>query len=77
MKENAEYMVRDLKKLGFPAEFREDPRPDGRKIYKVLVPLAPGQRSVEETQKVLIRLKEQGIEGFLLFNEIPLTPPTR
>ncbi len=77
MKENAEYMARDLGKLGFPAELREEIRPDGKKMYKVVVPLAPGERTDAATQNVLVRLKEQGIEGFLLFQEAPVILPAR
>jgi hypothetical protein len=67
MKENAEYMVKDLKTYGFNPVIREEDRAGGEKIYKVLVPLDPHQRTIEETQHVLIRLKEKGVEGFLLF----------
>jgi tetratricopeptide (TPR) repeat protein len=64
VRENAEYMVRDLARLGFAAEIREASGRTGSPIYKVVVPLAGGP---EEAQKLLIRLKEKSIEGFLLF----------
>ena len=67
IKENAEYMMKDLKKLGFDAAVREDLRPTGKKIYKVLIPLRPDQKTTEGVQKALLVLKEKGIEGFLLF----------
>ncbi len=67
VKENAEYMVKDLKKLGFEAEIREAFRRDGKKIYKVVIPLSGEQKTPEGTQKALILLKEKGVEGFLLF----------
>ena len=68
VKENADYMVKDLKQLGFiDTAVREDIRPGGKKIFKVVVPLKPDQKSPEGVQKALLLLKEKGIEGFLLF----------
>lgn len=67
VRENAEYMVRDLRGLGFPAEIREDVNRDGGKIFKVIIPVNGKQSSSEETQRLLILLKEKGVEGFLLF----------
>ncbi|MDR3200821.1 MAG: SPOR domain-containing protein [Spirochaetales bacterium] len=65
VKENAEYMTRDLRKLGFNAEIRETPGRTGAPVYKVVVPLPQG--GADESQHTLIRLKEKGVEGFLLF----------
>jgi len=67
VRENAEYMVLDLKKAGFPAEIREETRPGGNRMHKVVVPLPPDARTDQGTQNLLIRLKERGIEGFLIF----------
>jgi tetratricopeptide (TPR) repeat protein len=64
VRENAEYMVKDLHGLGFGAEIREAAGRTGA-VYKVLIPLRQGGQ--DESQNLLIRLKEKGIEGFLLF----------
>jgi tetratricopeptide (TPR) repeat protein len=68
MKENAEFMIKDLKNFGFNPIIREEDRGGGKKIYKVLVPLERHQRNTDGTQNVIIRLKEKGVEGFLLFD---------
>jgi tetratricopeptide (TPR) repeat protein len=64
VRENAEYMIRDLARLGFTAEILEAAGKTGSLIYKVAIPLDGGP---EEAQKLLIRLKEKSVEGFLLF----------
>jgi tetratricopeptide (TPR) repeat protein len=63
VRENAEYMVKDLAAFGFTAEIRETAGKTGNPVYKVVVPIP----RPEETQTLLIRLKEKSIEGFLLF----------
>ncbi len=63
--ENAQYMVLDLKKRGFKAEIREAVI-RGDKYYRVVIgPVA----LPEESQKILIGLKEEGFEGMLLFDQ--------
>jgi cell division septation protein DedD len=61
--ENAEYMVRDLKARGFPAEVVAA-RVGDSLYYRVLV--GPAQ-SVADAQSLLVRLKEAGFEGMLYF----------
>lgn len=59
--ENSEYMARDLTSLGFTAEILETP--EG--YFKVFVPT----EEQESVQEVVVRLKEHGYEGFLLFSD--------
>ncbi len=59
--ENAEYMVRDLEQRNFAARRRSRTVGDNE-FYQVYVPVAGG-----DPQEVLVRLKEVGFEGFLLF----------
>ncbi|MBA7545386.1 hypothetical protein ES705_37753 [subsurface metagenome] len=63
MKENAEYLASDLQGLGFAALIVDFKLTD--KLYYRVVVDPP--RVVEEAQKVLMRLKDAGFEGFLLF----------
>ncbi|MCL1818015.1 MAG: SPOR domain-containing protein [Spirochaetaceae bacterium] len=65
VRENADYMVRDLRSRGFAAEIREAADRTGNPVYRVVVPIAGG--GPDEAQKLLMRLKEKSIEGFLLF----------
>jgi hypothetical protein len=58
-------MVKDLLGLGFNAEVREAAGKTGSPVYKVVIPLRRG--AADESQNILIRLKEKGVEGFLLF----------
>jgi tetratricopeptide (TPR) repeat protein len=67
VKENADYMMRDLRSMGFAAEIREAAGRTGAPVYKVVIPINRSQSNSEETQRLLIRLKDKGIEGFLLF----------
>jgi hypothetical protein len=64
-RENAEYMVIDIEELGFSATIREV-QVDDRRFYRVIVP-APGSGSVSDAQGLVVRLKERGVEGFLVF----------
>lgn len=63
MKENAEYLVSDLKDLGFAARIVNF-KLDNKLYFRVVIdpPMA-----VEEAQKELMRLKNGGFEGYLLF----------
>ncbi len=61
--ENAEYMVLDLKGIGFNASITEASFQE-KKFYRVVID--PG-KSYEQAQTVLILLKEAGFEGILLF----------
>ena len=64
-RENAEYMVRDLKAHGFAAEIVEK-RIGATLYYRVLIgPLM----TVEQAQAVLMKLKDASFEGVLLFPE--------
>ncbi|MCG8477547.1 MAG: SPOR domain-containing protein [Spirochaetales bacterium] len=63
--ENARYMVEDIVALGFEAEVR-DVQTDSGTFYRVVVPLPP-RSDVEDTQQLVVTLKERGIEGFLIF----------
>ncbi len=59
--ENAQYMVRDLQDRSFQA--RQRSRTVGEnEFYQVYIPLDGG-----DPQELLVRLKEGGFEGFLLF----------
>jgi len=62
-RENAVYMVRDLKGAGFAAEILEKDL-DGRVFYRVVIGPA---MAAEEAQRLMLRLKVAGFEGFLLF----------
>jgi len=64
-RENAEYMVIDIEELGFSATIREV-QVENRLFYRVIVP-APGTGSVSDAQELVVRLKERGVEGFLVF----------
>ena len=61
--ENAQYMVRDLKARGFTAEILEK-RLGGNLYYRVVIGPA---MSAEQAQTLMVRLKQSGFEGFLLF----------
>ncbi len=63
MKENAEYLVSDLQGLGFAARIVNF-KLDNKLYFRVVIdpPMA-----VEEAQKELMRLKNGGFEGYLLF----------
>lgn len=59
--ENAQYMVRDLQNQSFQARQRR--RTVGNnEFHQVYVPVEDG-----DPQEILVRLKESGFEGFLLF----------
>ena len=63
MKENAEYLVSDLQNLGFAARIVDFTLED-KLYYRVVIdpPMA-----VKEAQNELMRLKDAGFEGYLLF----------
>ncbi len=61
-KENADQHVAFLKGRGIAAGIIKEERPGGRIIYKTVVPVSESG----EAQTELIRLKEMGIEGFIL-----------
>ncbi|MFO8043053.1 MAG: SPOR domain-containing protein [Alkalispirochaeta sp.] len=64
--ENAQYMARDIRELGFEAEVQEVEIND-EVFFRVIVPL-PEDSTPESAQETVVRLKEQGIEGFLVFD---------
>lgn len=59
--ENAAFMLSDIRELGFTAALRSVERGDGT-YYRVIVPIATDQ----DPQELIVALKEQGIEGFLV-----------
>ncbi|HEQ71354.1 MAG TPA: SPOR domain-containing protein [Spirochaetia bacterium] len=61
MKENADYMVRDLSKLSFTAQIVEAVV-NGKTYYRVFVGDA---LSPDEAQVLLARLQDKGIGGYL------------
>ena len=61
-KEHAEHMVRELKVKGFRAAITEK-LIEGKRYYKVIVPVPENS----DPQQIIIKLKENGYEGFLLF----------
>lgn len=61
-RENAEYMARDVGELGFSVSIRSRERNNGT-FYQVLV--SPGDTTPQNT---VVRLKEHGLEGFLVFD---------
>jgi tetratricopeptide (TPR) repeat protein len=63
--ENARYMVRDLKALGFAAEVVQK-EIGGQLYHRVVVGSA---QPLEQAQLLLGRLKEKGYEGVLIFGE--------
>jgi hypothetical protein len=64
--ENAAYMAQDIRSMGFAAEIRTT-ESDGATFYKVLVPLPPNS-TPGDAQETVVRLKERGVEGFLVFD---------
>jgi len=62
VKENAVYMQKDLKDNGFAAEIIEKQTPD-KIYYRVIIPDIP----LEESQELMIRMKEAGFEGIMVF----------
>ncbi len=65
VEENAQYMVRDLQRLGYPARILQRDL-EGRRYYRVVV---DPPAAAEGTQQLLLALKNAGFEGFLLFPE--------
>jgi cell division protein FtsN len=61
--ENARYMVRDLKGAGFAAEIQEK-KLNGNVYYRVVIGPAV---LPSDAESLMLRLKEAGFEGFLLF----------
>ncbi|MCX7787589.1 MAG: SPOR domain-containing protein [Spirochaetes bacterium] len=64
-KENAEYLAKDLKAFGFTALVKQSQWKDGSILYRTIVPLRSDPP--ENPQTILVKLKEYGFEGFLLF----------
>lgn len=65
-RENAEYMALDIEELGFDATITETTI-SGDTFFRVLVDVPDG--AVDAVQSYVVRLKERGIEGFLVFDE--------
>jgi hypothetical protein len=65
MRENADYMVRDLKKWGFPTETIRTVI-KGKTYYRVFV---GDGLSADEAQIILARLNDNGIGGYLFTEE--------
>ncbi|MFP4300788.1 MAG: tetratricopeptide repeat protein [Spirochaetaceae bacterium] len=66
-KENAEVMRDEIRKEGLPAQVRET-KLEEQRYYRVVVPTEEPVPP-EEAQELVVRLKELGVEGFLLFDE--------
>lgn len=64
---NATIMRDEIREEGIPAQVREVEL-QGRRYYRVVVP-TNGAVPPPEAQELVVRLKELGIEGFLLFAE--------
>lgn len=64
--ENAQYMARDIRELEFDAEVQEVEIND-EVFFRVIVPL-PEESTPESAQETVVRLKQEGIEGFLVFH---------
>jgi cell division septation protein DedD len=62
---NAMVMRDEIREEGIPAQVR-GVELDGKQYYRVVVP-TNGAVPAEEAQELVVRLKELGIEGFLLF----------
>ena len=68
---NSQYMQQDLRELGFNAEIRTVTQSAGN-FYQVIVPIEERGSSDDIGRRVrhmMIRLKEHGMEGFLLFED--------
>jgi tetratricopeptide (TPR) repeat protein len=63
--ENAQYMVRDIGELGFTATV-SPVETDSGSFYRVIISVPEGSTAVD-AQELIVRLKEEGIEGFLIF----------
>ena len=64
-KENAEYLAKDLRAVGFPVLVKQHQQKDGSLLYRTIVLLKSD--FPETPQTVLIKLKEHGYEGFFIF----------
>ncbi|POR05250.1 hypothetical protein AU468_01820 [Alkalispirochaeta sphaeroplastigenens] len=64
-RENASYMLRDITALGFSATIKTAETGSGR-FYRVIVTLPEGYQPAD-AQETVVALKEEGIEGFLVF----------
>ena len=64
-RENAEYMVLDLKKLGLRADIKLYKKADKTYYRVVLLDL----ETLEQAQQKLIELKSKGFEGFITFGD--------
>lgn len=60
--ENARYMVEELEKYGFSAEIQEA-EVGGTTYHRVVVPVGTD----DTAQKIMIRLKERGYEGYQVY----------
>jgi hypothetical protein len=61
--QNASAHISYLSERGIGAEILEQKRQDGTTVYKTIIPGIPQSSA----QRELIRLKEKGIEGFILY----------
>lgn len=64
-RENASYMLRDITALGFSGTIETAETGSGR-FYRVIVTLPEGYLPAD-AQETVVALKEEGIEGFLVF----------
>ena len=64
-RENAEYMVLDLKKIGMRADIMVYKKAD-KTFHRVMI---LGLESLEQAQAVLLKLKDSGFEGYLTFGD--------
>lgn len=67
--ENAEYMVRDIEAIGFSAEISAVETESGT-FYRVIISVPEGTDAAG-AQEIILRLKEAGFEGFLVFAPRP------
>jgi tetratricopeptide (TPR) repeat protein len=70
-RENAEYMVLDLRKLGLRADIMVYKKDDKTYYRVVLIDI----ENLEQAQKRLLELKNQGFEGFITFGDREETAP--
>ena len=64
-RENAEYMVLDLKKIGMRADIMVYKKAD-KTYHRVMI---LGLESLEQAQAVLLKLKNSGFEGYITFGD--------
>ena len=66
VKENADYMVSDLLSAGFTSEVIPYKKGSDPVYYRVVI---KGMSSLMEAQLILLKLKNNGFEGFLFFDQ--------